>query len=75
MLISDPPSVSGWPALYQEPVYDLFWINSLQLQEEFNFMNDYLKWGAWLNIFIGNNGIQRRLNLVSYLKLLRTQKT
>ena len=23
-----PPSVSGWPAYYQSPVYDLYWINS-----------------------------------------------
>jgi hypothetical protein len=26
--ISNPPSVSGWQAYYQEPVYDLIWINS-----------------------------------------------
>ena len=74
MLISDPPSVSGWPALYQEPVYDLFWINSSTITRRIQLMNDYLKWGAWLNIFIGNNGIQRRLNLVSYLKTFENPK-
>ena len=26
--IGNPPSVSGWQAYYQEPVYDLIWINS-----------------------------------------------
>jgi len=26
--IANPPSVSGWQAYYQEPVYDLIWINS-----------------------------------------------
>jgi uncharacterized protein (DUF1800 family) len=24
----EPPTVSGWPAYYQAPVYDMFWINS-----------------------------------------------
>lgn len=74
MLISDPPSVSGWPALYQEPVYDLFWINSSTITRRVQLMNDYLKWGAWLDIFIGDNGIQRRLNLVSYLKTFENPK-
>ena len=37
-------------------------------------MNDYLKWGAWLDIFIGDNGIQRRSNLVSYLKTFENPK-
>ena len=74
MLISDPPSVSGWPALYQEPVYDLFWINSSTITRRIQLMNDYLKWGAWLDIFIGDNGIQRRLNLVSYLKTFENPK-
>lgn len=27
-IIGNPPSVSGWQAYYQEPVYDLIWINS-----------------------------------------------
>jgi hypothetical protein len=26
--IGNPPSVSGWQAYYQEPIYDLIWINS-----------------------------------------------
>lgn len=26
--IANPPSVSGWQAYYQEPVFDLIWINS-----------------------------------------------
>ena len=26
--IADPPNVAGWPAYYQEPMYDKMWINS-----------------------------------------------
>lgn len=26
--IGNPPSVSGWQAYYQEPIYDLIWVNS-----------------------------------------------
>ena len=66
--ISNPPSVSGWPAFYQEPVYDLFWINSSTLPRRIKLMRDYLRWGAWLNVFIGNEGVQMRYNLVEYLK-------
>ena len=27
MEIHNPPNVSGWPAFYQDPIYDLYWIN------------------------------------------------
>ena len=46
------PSVSGWPAFYQEPVYDLFWINSSTITRRIELSNNYLRWGAWMNIFI-----------------------
>ena len=68
LFISDPPSVSGWPAFYQEPVFDLFWINSSTLSRRINLINDYLRWGAWLDVFIGEKGIQKRYNLINYLK-------
>ena len=68
LFISDPPSVSGWPAFYQEPVFDLFWINSSTLSRRINLINDYLRWGAWLDVFIGDKGIQKRYNLINYLK-------
>ena len=32
--IASPPSVSGWPAYYQAPVYDLFWINSMTIKNK-----------------------------------------
>ena len=31
MDILAPPSVSGWPPFYQNPVYDFFWLNSTTL--------------------------------------------
>ena len=62
-----PPSVSGWPAFYQEPVYDLFWINSSTITRRIKLSDGYLRWGAWMNIFKGDNGIQKQYNLVEYL--------
>ena len=32
MGIHNPPSVSGWPAFYQDPIYDLYWINSVTIK-------------------------------------------
>jgi hypothetical protein len=43
--IHQPPSVSGWPAYYQEPVYDLFWLNSSTFNEN-SGINDILRWGV-----------------------------
>jgi uncharacterized protein (DUF1800 family) len=69
MGLLQPPSVSGWPALYQEPVYDLFWINSSTLTRRINCANDFLRWGYWMDIFIGEEGgVQKRFNLINYLK-------
>ena len=34
MELGRPPSVSGWPPFYQQPVYDLFWINSVTLKNK-----------------------------------------
>ncbi|MDB4495625.1 DUF1800 domain-containing protein [Flavobacteriaceae bacterium] len=45
MEIGSPPSVSGWPAYYQAPVYDLFWINSMTIQDRVNFTIQATQWG------------------------------
>jgi len=45
MQISNPPSVSGWPAYYQAPVYDLFWINSMTIQYRFSFAQNMTNFG------------------------------
>ena len=52
MEIGRAPSVSGWPAYYQAPVYDLFWINSRTIQNRVSFTSSIIKWG--LNIVDGN---------------------
>ena len=41
-----PPSVSGWQAYYQEPVYDLIWINS-----------DSVKRRKELSVSLARNGV------------------
>jgi len=48
MRIGQPPSVSGWPAYYQAPVYDLFWINSMTIKDRTQFTNSATQWGIWM---------------------------
>ncbi len=52
--IGAPPNVSGWPAYYQQPVYDLFWINSMSIKNKAELSNSCSHWGKWIstNIFI-----------------------
>ena len=49
MQVGNPPSVSGWPAYYQAPVYDLFWVNSKTIQERVIFTSSLTKWGLWMD--------------------------
>jgi len=73
--IHNPPSVSGWPAYYQEPVYDLFWLNSSTLPRRIQAMNGVLRWGLWMDIiYYHGGGVQKRLNLVQYLKSFEDPK-
>lgn len=37
--LGDPPSVAGWPAYYQEPVYHEFWINTDSLPRRLKFVD------------------------------------
>ena len=48
MQVGNPPSVSGWPAYYQAPVYDLFWVNSKTIQDRVNFTQVITQWGLWM---------------------------
>ena len=48
MSILDPPSVSGWPAFYQEPVYDLFWLNSVTIKAKKDITEPISRWGIYL---------------------------
>lgn len=62
MRIYDPPSVSGWPAFYQEPVYDLFWLNSVTIKAK-KRLTESTSWvGIWLE-----NHVHLQMNLISFL--------
>ena len=50
--ITNPPNVSGWPAFYQEPAYDLLWINSLTIKNRKNGTQDIVSWGLWLDHYL-----------------------
>jgi hypothetical protein len=63
MRLFNPPSVSGWPAYYQAPVYDLFWINSVTIKERKNVTEGATRWGVWLG-----DGVNIRFNLKTYLQ-------
>lgn len=45
---TNPPNVAGWPAYYQYPVFDLFWINSDTLSKRASFANGSSRWGIYL---------------------------
>ena len=62
-----PPSVSGWPAYYQEPVYDLFWLNSSTFQSRFNLIGDFMSNGVWIDALINGRQIRYRPNIIEYL--------
>lgn len=73
--IHQPPSVSGWPAFYQDPVYDLFWLNSSTLPRRVIAVNDILRWGAWLDVtYDHGGGAKRRLNVATYLESFENPK-
>jgi len=70
-----PPSVSGWPAYYQEPVYDLFWINSSTLPNRIRVLNEVMRNGMWLNVIYNDgNGVQNRYNLKTLLNTFESPK-
>lgn len=63
-----PPSVSGWPAYYQEPVYDLFWINSSTIARRADIVRAVFDWGMWLNEMVGNHSVNLKANFINYIK-------
>ena len=62
MQMGKPPSVSGWPPFYQEPVYDLFWINSVTLKSKINYVEGACRWGVWME-----DGYHLVVNKINYL--------
>ncbi len=45
MTYYNPPSVAGWPAYYQEPVYYQLWINSVSLPQRMQFSVGFVTTG------------------------------
>jgi uncharacterized protein (DUF1800 family) len=61
--IMDPPSVSGWPAYYQEPIYYKDWINSETLKLR----------SRWINIFSDKSYKERNTPLaIDFLTVCKT---
>ncbi len=67
MRLFEPPSVSGWPAYYQEPVYDLFWVNSVTIKKRKQTTEGATRWGVWMG-----DGVNARLNIRVYLESFKT---
>lgn len=40
--VPDPPSVAGWPAYYQHPIYSKYWINSETLKNRSKIIDNYI---------------------------------
>ena len=69
---TDPPSVSGWPAYYQEPVYDLFWINSDTIAKRSNSGNGIAKWGAWVGSGDTKGNVHNQIDKIKFVSLLKS---
>lgn len=69
MQLFTPPNVSGWPAFYQEPVYDMFWINSSTIKSRKQAAH-WFRWGLWLYSY-EDQGVSLKYDLHSYLSTYR----
>lgn len=69
MRLFSPPNVSGWPAYYQAPVYDLFWINSVTIKQRKNLTESATRWGIWLD-----DGVSIKFNIKKYLETYENPK-
>ncbi|THD67733.1 DUF1800 family protein [Robertkochia marina] len=65
-----PPSVSGWPAYYQAPVYDLFWINSITISERTKIGEQFGKWGLTLGPGDSGGWVQLVIDRAKYVTSL-----
>lgn len=43
----DPPNVSGWPAYYQAPTYDKYWITTATVTDRIEKTDSLVWWGFW----------------------------
>ena len=68
--IGDPPNVAGWPAWYQKPALDRFWINTASLPKRAQNADTMLYWGygTW---FLHEGGI----DVFNFTKTLKDPST
>ncbi len=69
MNLGDPPNVAGWPAYYQTPAFDLFWINSETIIKRSQYTDSLFNWGNWL--YYNNadkTGMMVRVDLPEYIR-------
>ena len=64
--IGDPPNVAGWPAWYQEPLFDKTWINSDTLPKRTAFTDRMVSYGFSRN----NNNYKIVIDTVQFAKQL-----
>jgi uncharacterized protein (DUF1800 family) len=62
--IGDPPNVSGWPAYYQSPEFDKFWINSDTLPKRNQFTDRLINGG------FAKGGFKVLIDTIGYAKQL-----
>lgn len=60
--IGDPPNVSGWPAYYQDPVYDKSWITTDTFSKRQSFIN------LLINSGFSSGGFRTEVNMVEFAK-------
>lgn len=63
--VADPPSVSGWPAYYQTPSFDKYWITTDTISTRAQITDSLVYWGIWIR-----DGVQIPVDLIDFLKLL-----
>lgn len=64
---TNPPNVAGWPAYYQYPVYDLFWINSDTLAKRASFAYGTSHWGIYLGSGNTKGNIHMKIDWIAYI--------
>ena len=66
-----PLNVSGWPAFYQAPVYDMFWLNSDTLSKRSDLANGFARWGMWVGPGKTKGNVNLQINWISYLSTFK----
>jgi uncharacterized protein (DUF1800 family) len=68
MKFGDPPNVAGWPAYYQAPAFDLFWINSETIIKRNQYTDSLCNFGNY--VYYNNStkkGWQIRVDNADYI--------